>query len=73
MKLIDANKNKVVIEFTNEEFLALSTISSAVREDFGSLDAGMVDSLEQDHVDEFSNSVSAILHELVTQDKYLKD
>lgn len=73
MKLIDANKNKVVVEFTKAEFLALSTISSAVSEDFGSLDAGMVGNLEQHHVDEFDNSVSAILDEIVTQDKHLND
>lgn len=72
MKLLDANKDKVVIEFTKEEFLALSAISYSVREEYDTLDQGILN-LEEDEVIAFSKDVGAILNDYGSQGKHLKD
>ena len=70
MKLINANKHIVTIEFTSDEFSKLHRIISTANQQYNKFDIGILN-LSKDEVRDFNNSVGDILDDYVDNDKHL--
>jgi hypothetical protein len=60
MKLINANREKIAVEFTFDEFMKIKRLIAAVHNEYGALDEVLLD-LSEKEIEQLSDDLSDIL------------